>query len=83
MCPMKKRKVTMLTPRQYAAEHGVAYTTVMNWLRNGLITGADKEKLPFGNGYYWQIPKGAPKPVLKAGPKAATNGNGKKKGARR
>jgi hypothetical protein len=58
----------MLTPRQYAVMHGVAYTTVMNWLNQGLISGANKEELPFG-GFYWKIPKSAPKPVLKSGPK--------------
>jgi hypothetical protein len=62
----------MLTPRQYAVLHGVAYTTVMNWLKQGLISGANKEDLPFG-GFYWKIPKTAPKPILKAGPKPKAN----------
>lgn len=69
-----KKSTKMLTPRQYAAEHGVAYTTVMNWLKQDLIPGADKEALPFG-GYVYRIPKIAPKPNLKAGPKPKPKGN--------
>ncbi|MET0646399.1 MAG: hypothetical protein ABW208_07235 [Pyrinomonadaceae bacterium] len=59
----------MLTPRQYANETGVAYTTVMNWLSRELIPGAVKEPLPYGGGYYYQIPADAPKPKLTPGPK--------------
>jgi hypothetical protein len=68
----------MLTPRQYASEAGVAYTTVMNWLQKGLIAGAVKESLPFG-GYYWQVPYNAPPPKLQPGrpPKVSKKG-GKK-----
>jgi hypothetical protein len=71
------KKKQMLTPRQYAIKIGVAYTTVMNWLSKGLLTGAAKEPLPFG-GYYWQVPANAPKPNLKAGPKPKTKKAGKK-----
>jgi hypothetical protein len=58
----------MLTPRQYAATVGVAYTTVMYWLKEEKLPGAVKEPLPYG-GYYYQIPAGTPKPELKPGPK--------------
>lgn len=70
-----KKSTEMLTPRQYAAENGVAYTTVMNWLKKDLIPGADKEALPFG-GYVYRIPKSVPKPDLKAGPKPKAKANG-------
>lgn len=62
------RKKEMLTPRQYANNLGVAYTTVMSWLRKELIQGAVKEAMPFG-GYYYLVPADAPKPELKSGPK--------------
>jgi hypothetical protein len=70
----------MLTPRQYAQEVGAAYTTVMNWLSKGLLKGAVKQPLPYGGGYYYQVPADAPKPNLKSGPKpkATKKGNGKK-----
>ena len=64
-----KREARMLTPRQYAEETGVAYTTVMNWLRKDLLAGAVKLPLPYGGGYYYQVPADAPQPVLRPGPK--------------
>ncbi len=67
------RKKEMLTPRQYADRVGVAYTTVMNWLRQGLIAGAVKEEMPFG-GYVYQVPADASKPDLKSGPKPKKKG---------
>jgi hypothetical protein len=66
----------MLTPRQYAQKHDVAYTTVMKWLQNGLIQGAKKAPLPY-EGYIYQIPKDAPPPDLKPGPKPAKKGKAK------
>ena len=69
----------MLTPRQYATETGVAYTTVMNWLRRGLIPGAVKEPLPYGDGYYYQIPADTPQPQLTPGPTPKTSKKSGKK----
>lgn len=69
----------MLTPRQYAAEIGVAYTTVMNWLSKGLLPGAVKEQLPYGGGYYYQVPADTPKPELKSGPKPRASKKSSKK----
>ena len=67
-----------LTPRQYSEKHGVAYTTVLNWLKQGLIPGAQMEQFPFG-GYYWMIPESAPKPNLKTGPKPKSKSREKKR----
>lgn len=66
----KMSKTLILTPRQYAAMHRVAYTTVMKWLQNDLIPGAYKLPLQFPfQGYIYQIPEDAPPPELKPGPK--------------
>lgn len=68
----------MLTPRKYAELKGVAYTTVMNWLQQGLIPQAVKH--PTLTGHYWEIPDSAPEPNLQPGrpsTKAAKKG-GKK-----
>jgi hypothetical protein len=73
---MQKRKPTdMLTARTFAKEKGISYTTVMAWLRDGLIPGATQEMTPMG--VVWQIPvasldkverrKPGPKPGLGAG----------------
>jgi len=66
---MKKVK-RMVTPREFAKMHGVAYTTVMNWLQNDLLKGAHKEPLapPFV-GYIYKIPEDVSPPKLKPGPK--------------
>ena len=65
-----------MTPRQFAEKHGVAYTTVMKWLQNDLISGAYKEELrpPF-QGYIYQIPENARRPESKPGPKPKTSDN--------
>jgi hypothetical protein len=73
-----KSSAKSLTPRQYSEKHGVAYTTVLNWLNLGLIPGAQREQLPFG-GYYWMIPESAPKPTLKTGPKPKSKPREKKR----
>ena len=57
----------MLTPRQFAAKHGVAYTTVMKWLYAELLKGAVKQASPFGEGYYYKIPANCPRPTRKPG----------------
>ena len=60
----------MIAPREFAAKHGVAYTTVLFWLKNEMIEGVQKEQLPFGqNKFVYRIPENAPKPDLKPGPK--------------
>jgi hypothetical protein len=64
---MKKEEVEMLTPRQFAAKHGVAYTTVMKWLYAELLKGAVKQSSPFGEGYYYKIPANCPRPTRKPG----------------
>jgi hypothetical protein len=65
----QKGKSKMITPRAYAEKHEVAYTTVMFWLKNEKIAGAEKTPLPFGEGrFVYQIPEDAPKPELKPGP---------------
>ncbi len=76
-----EKDIRMLTPRQYAERHQVAYTTVMNWLRQDKIPSAVKHSTP--TGHYWQIPLKASKPKLQPGrPTKAkpTQSNGKKRG---
>jgi hypothetical protein len=79
---MKKEEVEMLTPRQFAARHGVAYTTVMKWLHAELLKGAVQETSPFGEGYYYKIPANCPRPIRKPGVAKGTklkrNSSGKK-----
>lgn len=60
----------MVTPKEFAAIHGVAYTTVMKWLQRDLIQGAVKEPLqpPF-QGHIYRVPKDASRPESKPGPK--------------
>ena len=60
----------MVTPKEFAVIHDVAYTTVMKWLQRDLIRGAVKEPLqpPFQGHIYW-VPKDASRPESKPGPK--------------
>lgn len=60
----------MVTPKEFAVIHDVAYTTVMKWLQRDLIPGAVKEMLqpPFQGHIYW-VPKDASRPESKPGPK--------------
>ncbi len=44
----------MLTTNEVAEQMGVAYTTVMLWLREGKLPGAVKREHPRGD--YWEIP---------------------------
>jgi hypothetical protein len=62
-----KKELKMLTPRQYAALHDVAYTTVMKWLSASLLEGAIKQEMPFGTGHYYKIPESSPRPFRKPG----------------
>ena len=67
-------KVKMLTPRQFAALHGVAHTTVANWLQKGLIPEGVKTETP--SGHYWTVPETAAVPQLKVGrPATKKRGN--------
>lgn len=63
----------MLTARTFAKEKGVSYTTIMAWLREGLIPGAAQQETPMG--MVWQIPSSSLKKVekRKPGPKVATS----------
>lgn len=63
----------MLTARQFAKRAGVAYPTVIKWLKENLIPGAEMKRSPqFGN--YWDIPADSLKSVAKRkpGPKKGT-----------
>jgi predicted site-specific integrase-resolvase len=65
-----KKGVKMLTPRQYAEKHGVAYTTVATWLQRGQIAEAVKIEAPAG--HLWAIPETAKAPKHQLGrPKKA------------
>src|SRR5690349_13615749 len=74
---MAKRKdePRMIPPKEYAELAGAKYQTVMLWLRQNLIEGAQKFALPTG-GHYYLVPADAPRPTTRRGPKgkAATNG---------
>jgi len=59
----------MLTPKMYAEAVGKPYPTVMSWLQNDLIPGAEKQELPNGKHYYL-VPADAPQPATKRGPKS-------------
>jgi len=38
----------MITARQFAELREVPYTTVIFWLRKGVLEGAEKQEIPFG-----------------------------------
>jgi len=65
----KKKEAQMITPRQYAELHEVAYTTVVGWLRLEMIEGAKKIELPHMKSHVYMIPDDAKPPELKPGPK--------------
>ncbi len=46
-----------MTAIEFARKKGVSYTTVMTWLRQGLVPGAVKKTGPKGK--YWHIPASA------------------------
>ena len=58
----------MIPPKEYAERAGAKYQTVMLWLRQNLIPGAQKFALPTGSHYYL-VPADAPKPETRRGPK--------------
>jgi hypothetical protein len=70
---MKRKPTDMLTARTFAKEKGVSYTTIMAWLRDGLIPGAAQEETPIGK--VWQIPASSLEKVerRKPGPKPPTD----------
>ena len=49
------RKVILVTPKEYAEMKGVAYTTVMYWLKTNRVEGAIKHETP--RGPYWELPE--------------------------
>jgi hypothetical protein len=73
------RKEKLMTAVAFAEAMDVNYTTVMRWLRNGLVPGAERIE-PVPGMKVWQIPESAlemkpPKP----GPPRGTKKNGVKK----
>jgi predicted site-specific integrase-resolvase len=78
---MNRKPTNMLTARTFAKEKGVSYTTIMAWLRDGLIPDATQEETPMG--MVWQIPASSLEKVerRKPGPKPAKKA-AKKRGAR-
>lgn len=50
-------KAKMLTTNEVAEQMGVAYTTVMLWIKQGKLEGAVKHEHPRGD--YWEIPAAA------------------------
>lgn len=62
----------MITPKEFAEIHKVAYTTVINWLRQELINGVQKVELPHMRSHVYMVPKDARPPTLKPGPKKGT-----------
>lgn len=75
LCGMARKKRETLTARQFAKRAGVAYATVMKWLKENLIPGAKIKNSPqFGK--YWDIPASSLKKVAKRKP-------GPKKGSKR
>jgi len=60
----------MITARQFAELRDVPYTTVIFWLRKGVLEGAEKQEIPFGRqGFIWQVLDNAPLPESPMGPK--------------
>ena len=76
-----KRKAKTLTPRQYAEQQGVAYTTVMSWLQRGKLPGAVKHATL--TGHYWELLETVSAPKLQPGrPPKADGSNGVKEGSK-
>lgn len=68
----------MITPKEFATLHDVAYTTVVGWLRLNLIEGAQKVELPHMKSHVYMVPKDAKPPELRPGPKKGSKrGTGK------
>lgn len=47
-----------MTAKEFAQEMKVHYRTALNWLRDGIVPGAEEKPLPIG-GTYWEIPRAA------------------------
>jgi predicted site-specific integrase-resolvase len=78
-----RKGTKMLTPRQYAEKHQVAYTTVATWLQRGQIPDAVRIEAPAG-GHLWAIPETAKAPQHQRGrPKKAEDAVPVKKKRRR
>jgi hypothetical protein len=72
---MTRKKVSVMTTRQFAEKMEVNYRTALNWLEAGRVPGAEMKDSPVGP--YWEIPETAlkmerpkpgPKPQEKAKP---------------
>ena len=81
---MAKRKdePKMISPKEYAEQVEAKYQTVMLWLRQNLIEGAQKFALPTG-GHYYLVPADAPRPETRRGPKVKTEKPTKKASKRK
>jgi hypothetical protein len=78
---MARRKPRMITPKEYAANHGKSRDAVMKWLQRNLVPGAIRQPAPEPfTGYVYWIPEDAPAPNLKPGPKPGAKKKASKKG---
>ena len=60
------------TAVKFAKEMGVAYPTMVRWLKRGLVSGAIAQETPMGR--VWQIPESAKTMIRpKPGPKKTTD----------
>jgi hypothetical protein len=76
-------KEVFMTAVTFADAMDVNYTTVMRWLRNGLVPGAELIE-PVPGMKVWQIPESAlnmPRP--KSGPPRGTKKSGVKKSSKK
>jgi hypothetical protein len=74
------RKERLVTPKEYAEIHGVAYTTVMYWLNTGRVDGAVKHETP--RGPYWELPVDTSRPKKLSGRPKKAAAKKSKKGAK-
>jgi len=73
------RKEKLMTAVAFAEAMDVNYTTVMRWLRNGIVPGAEQIE-PVPGMKVWQIPESALQMKLpKPGPARGTKTTGVKK----
>ncbi len=74
------KKPSMLIAKTFAEEMNIDYRTALNWLKAGLVPGAERKASPVGE--YWEIPATALKMERpKPGPKPGTKANGTSKKA--
>ena len=66
---MKREKPKMITLKEYAKKHDVAYTTVLFWHNKGVLPGVEKQEIPFAPGFIYFVAETTPKPELRPGPK--------------